>query len=163
MERNDAVLEKAEQALEAYLHGQGLRCTPERNAILEAVFMTDGNFTPDMLLEEMTERQNFRVSRATVYNNLTIFEQAGLVKRLLHEGKIKYTLGWHENCNVSLVCSGCGQVTEIQNKRIDKLVHEMKLRRFQMTGYSLQIFGLCSKCSQALRRRMKQKKNRQNK
>ena len=163
MERSDMSFDNAKQALETYLHAKGLRCTPERNAILEAVFGFDGNFTPEMLLEEMTERQNFRVSRATVYNNLTIFEQAGLVKRLLHEGKIKYTLGWHENCNVSLVCSGCGQITEIQNKRIDRLVHEMKLRRFQMTGYSLQIFGLCSKCSQALKRRMKQIKNRQNK
>lgn len=165
MEKNEDIisLDRAKQTLETYLHGKGLRCTPERNAILEAVFVREGNFTPDMILEEMTERHNFRVSRATVYNNLAIFEQAGLVNRVLHDGKIRYTPGWHENCNVSLVCTSCGRTTEIQNKRIDRLVHEMKLPRFQMTGYSLQVFGLCSKCRQARKRKLKNLENKRNK
>ncbi|MCQ2083787.1 MAG: transcriptional repressor [Bacteroidaceae bacterium] len=163
MEKSESAQNRAKQALETYLHGHGLRCTPERFAILEAVFNIDGNFSPDMLLEEMTERQNFRVSRATVYNNLIIFEQAGLVKRLLLGGSIRFVLGWHENCNMSLVCTGCGKVTDIQDRKIDTQIHDLKMRRFQMTGYSIQVFGLCSKCSQALKRRMKKIENKRNK
>ena len=63
---------QAREILDQYLESNQHRKTPERYAILDAVFSMRGHFT----LEELgaaLERKNFRVSRATLYNTIHFF------------------------------------------------------------------------------------------
>ena len=49
-----------------YLKENKCRCTPERYAILDAIYSINGSFEIPDLLKLLEEKKKFRVSRATV-------------------------------------------------------------------------------------------------
>ena len=63
---------QAREILDQYLESNQHRKTPERYAVLDAVYSIDGHFTLEELDAELTKR-NFRVSRATLYNTMHLF------------------------------------------------------------------------------------------
>ena len=50
-----------------FLKYKALRNTPERFAILEAIYKTEGHFTPETLLESIVNKQNFRSVRTICF------------------------------------------------------------------------------------------------
>lgn len=76
-EKNKA---KVREILDTYLECNHHRKTPERYAVLDAVYSIDGHFTLEELDAELTKR-NFRVSRATLYNTMHLFIELRLVMR----------------------------------------------------------------------------------
>ena len=77
MEEN--VKETVKQLLTEYLEANGHRKTPERYAILEAVYTIKGHFGIDELYNYMETESKFRVSRATLYNNIILLVDANLI------------------------------------------------------------------------------------
>ncbi|MBO4267951.1 MAG: transcriptional repressor [Bacteroidaceae bacterium] len=154
MDRNEE-LRQAMMALTDYLHVHGLRSTPERNALLKAVYTYDGYFKPETLSFDMLEKHGFRVCRATVYNNLGLFEEAGLVQRVWLNGETGYRRSWTNRYSIHMICTGCGSVVECSDDKVRAQIEDMRKKRFVMTGYSLSIQGLCGKCSAALKRKRK--------
>ena len=71
--------ETAKQFLAMYLHTKGYRRTPERYAILDSVCNIEGSFDLNVLYNKLNENPKFRISRATVYNNIGLLVDAGLV------------------------------------------------------------------------------------
>jgi len=69
---------QARKILDQYLETNNYRRTPERYAILDAVFSIKGHFSLDQL-NEYIKNQNFKVSRATLYNTLRLFIKLRLV------------------------------------------------------------------------------------
>lgn len=69
------VKDTVSQILTNYLELNNRRKTPERYAILEAVYDMDGHFTLDELGEKLSEEDKFPVSRATLYNTLETFSR----------------------------------------------------------------------------------------
>jgi len=157
-DRTDIGAVGGEQELRAYLHDRGLRYSAERLEILECIRSMERLFSPEELFEAVSERQNFRLSRATVYNNLHVFESVGLVQRVLLEGNVRYDRGWHGNCSTRLVCRKCQKTVDCHDDRLDRLVPDMKMKRFRMEGFTLYVYGLCSRCAQ-IEKRKKVSKN----
>ena len=83
-------LGQARQNLTDYLRLNSLRNTPERNALLEVVYSTDVPMQAEELARLMTEGGRLRISRATVYNNLRLFEEAGLLRKVFQDDKVLY-------------------------------------------------------------------------
>ena len=63
------VKDTVRQIFTEYLNANGHRKTPERYAILDTIYSIDGHFDIDMLYSQMMNQENFRVSRATLYNH----------------------------------------------------------------------------------------------
>ena len=72
-EKKDGAYSVVERILDNYLEMNNHRKTPERYAILRAVYGMEGHFTLDELGEKLTEDYKFPVSRATLYNTLNLF------------------------------------------------------------------------------------------
>lgn len=73
------VKDTVRQIFTEYLNANGHRKTPERYAILDTIYSIDGHFDIDMLYSQMMNQENFRVSRATLYNTIILLINARLV------------------------------------------------------------------------------------
>ena len=73
------VKDTVRQIFTEYLNMNGHRKTPERYAILDTIYSIDGHFDVDTLYSLMADQENFRVSRATLYNTIILLINARLV------------------------------------------------------------------------------------
>jgi len=138
--------------LASYLEQNNLRKTPERFAILDAVYSIDGHFTLDELSEKLVDEERFPVSRATLYNTLKLFMELRLVIRHRFQGSTKYEACYDNNSHCHQICTMCGKVTEFKSQKINSAINALKLRRFRKDGFSLYIYGICSTCQAKLTR-----------
>lgn len=151
----DSVRAAVERILDNYLEMNNHRKTPERYAILRAVYSISGHFTVDELGEILNEKYNFPVSRATLYNTLNLFLELRLVIRHRFQGSTKYEACYDNNCHCHQICSVCGKVTEIRSAEITAAIDSLHLKRFRKDGYTLYIYGVCSVCQGKLTRQKK--------
>ena len=146
------------QIFTEYLKANKMRCTPERYAILKAIYSINGSFDIETLLKLMEEKERFRVSRATIYNTITLLLNANLVTHHQFGSVSKYEKCFNSGKN-HLVCTNCHKVTEINNINLTETL-KANIKKFHLTHYSLYIYGLCSKCHQAAKRRRLKVKNK---
>ena len=159
MDKADS-LSQARQNLADYLRLNSLRNTPERNALLEVIYQADAPLQAEELSDLMTQgAAGLRVSRATVYNNLKLFEEAGLVRKVFQEDRIFFERTDKNRGVIRLICSGCATTTEMNSDKVRRQIAQMRTRRFTATGWVLNVYGFCGKCSADLKR----KQNRLNK
>ena len=156
--RND-VLQAVERILDSYLEMNNHRKTPERYAILKAVYSMGNHFTLDELGQKLAEDDRFPVSRATLYNTLNLFMELRLVIRHRFQGTTKYEACYAGDSHCHQICTVCGKVTEVKSPEITDAINQMHLKRFRKDGYTLYIYGICSTCQSVLTRRSNKLKN----
>ncbi|MBQ2787312.1 MAG: transcriptional repressor [Bacteroidaceae bacterium] len=145
------VEETVRQAFSDYLKENKLRRTPERYAILEAIYSIEDSFSIEDLLMQMEQGKKFRVSRATVYNTLTLLTNANLVIHHQFGAISKYEKCFKKEIGYT-VCTQCGRVTAMNNVLIEENI-KANIKKFHLTHYSLYVYGLCSKCHRTVKRR----------
>lgn len=152
MDKADAI-SAARQELADYLRFRSKRNTPERNQLLEAIYSVDTAISADELSEEMSRSSRFRISRATVYNNLRLFEDACLIRKVFLNGKVMYERTDRSKGVIRLICGGCGKTTEMNSDKVRRQIAMMPTRRFNATSWVLNMYGMCSRCAADLKRR----------
>ncbi len=155
IEKTDGVPQAVEHILDNYLEKNNHRKTPERYAILRAVYSMKGHFTLDELGMRLSEVQRFPVSRATLYNTLNLFLELRLVIRHRFQGTTKYEACYADNSHCHQICTICGKVTEVVSPEINQAIEQMHLKRFRKDGFSLYIYGICSICQGIITRKNK--------
>ena len=145
------------QILDNYLEMNNHRKTPERYAILRAVYNMVGHFTIDELGVKLAEEDKFPVSRATLYNTLNLFLELRLVIRHRFQGTTKYEAYRSGSNHCHQICTVCGKVTEVDVPDVVESIEALHLKRFRKDGFSLYIYGICSVCQGAITRKSKKK------
>ena len=156
----DSVKAAVERILDSYLEMNNHRKTPERYAILRAIYNTNGHFTLDELGEKMTKVYKFPVSRATLYNTLNLFMELRLVIRHRFQGTTKYEACYDNNSHCHQMCTVCGKVTEVRSPEIAEAINELHLKRFRKDGFTLYIYGICSTCQGKITRQKNLRKTK---
>jgi Fur family peroxide stress response transcriptional regulator len=131
-------------AIKRSLEGSGLRCTPQRYAVM--AFLIEHNRHPTA--EEIFEAVNCvdpRSSRATTYNNLRVLVQAGLVREVAVEGRAarfdaKGVRHHH------FICDHCGNVEDLKWYDVPRPASGSLGKRI-LREYELIFRGLCTKCA----------------
>lgn len=144
------------QILNNYLEQNNYRKTPERFAVLEAVYSFSSYFSIQDLSDRLVEKC-FPVSRATLYNTVRLLMKLRLVACLRLQEGVRYRACYASNY-CSQVCTVCGKVVEVKVPDVTDVFEKIHLRRFRKEGFSMYIYGTCSTC-QAMLTRLKNREN----
>lgn len=127
------------------LRERGLRLTPQRQLILEAVHGLE-HATPERVHAAVRERAA-GVNITTVYRTLELLEELGLVTHthLSHGSPTYHAANAHQH--VHLVCRSCGTVLEVDPVLVQPLAARLLDERgFRVDIGHVALFGLCQTC-----------------
>ncbi len=107
------------EAIKRTLEDSGLRCTPQRFAVM--AFLMEHNRHPTAAeIFKAVNRVDPRSSRATTYNNLRDLVHAGLVREVAVEGRAAQ-FDAKKTCGItSFICDRCGNVEDIAWYKVPK-------------------------------------------
>lgn len=128
------------------LHSEGLRMTPQRQVVLDAVSRL-GHATPEAVCAEVA-RVDASINASTVYRTLDLFERLGVVRHAhLGSGPATYHRG-DESAHLHLVCESCGRVTEAEVGLADSLAGSLRRAHgFVPDVAHMAISGTCADCA----------------
>jgi Fur family transcriptional regulator, ferric uptake regulator len=131
-------------ALRRTLHERGLRMTPQRQLVLDAV-RTLGHATPEQICTEV-QTVAPAVNITTVYRSLDLLERIGMVRHT-HLGHGAPTYSEQEHQHVHLVCHRCGAVVELATDVMDQLADRLlSASGFRLDVTHVALSGECRSC-----------------
>jgi Fur family ferric uptake transcriptional regulator len=139
------------ELLANYLVEHQLRHTPERYTILAKICELQ-RFTIDELRSKLTD---ITISRATVYNTLSLLEDARLIQKLDKEFGVRttqYELVHASDSSVQVICQRCSRVSTVRDTTISRMLADKKWSNFVPHHFSLYVFGHCKVCRRKIKR-----------
>lgn len=132
------------ESIKQSLEGSGLRCTPQRYAVM--AFLMECNRHPTAAeIFEAVNRVDPRSSRATTYNNLRDLVKAGLVREVAVEGRAARfdAKGMRHH---HFICDRCGNVEDMEWFAVPKPATGSLGKRV-VRECELIFRGLCMECA----------------
>ena len=142
---NDAGTTAAERAaLRSTLHAHGMRMTPQRQLVLDAVRELQ-HATPEQVCQRVQDTAP-TVNITTVYRALDLLEELGLVRHThLGHGAPTYSAEQHEH--VHLACHRCGRVSEAPTDVLAEVRGTLLAEYgFALDACHLALSGTCRDC-----------------
>ena len=129
---------------------QGLRLTPQRRIIIDAIHDASHELTAESIISTVQEKMP-EVNKSTVYRNLDFLEKAGCVfKSEVDNHTVYHHAEGHHHCH--LICKGCGKIIECDEELFEDLAGKL----FQTHGFHPQlqhmvVEGYCKECSEKIK------------
>lgn len=131
-----------ETRIEKLCIDRGMKMTDQRRVIARVLSVADDH--PDV--EEVHRRaasEDSRISIATVYRTMRLFEDAGIVERHdFGDGRARYEEAPEEHHD-HLINVKSGAVIEFHNEEIERLQEKIaKQHGLQLVGHRLELYGV---------------------
>jgi Fur family ferric uptake transcriptional regulator len=159
MKKKQEPLASLRDRLTQHMEEKSMRKTPERYEILRVAGLADGIFTIDRLMQLMKEHAKFQVSRATLFNTMELFCEAGLVIRHLVATAAHYEMRTDCNPKAYVICRQCNTITRVSTSTARLALQNLYVRYFSIEDKILYMHGLCRYC-QAKNRQLTKKQKR---
>jgi Fur family transcriptional regulator, peroxide stress response regulator len=132
------------EAIKRSFSGSGLRCTPQRYAVM-AYLMEQNRHPTAADIFAAVNRVDPRSSRATTYNNLRDLVRVGLVREVAVEGRAARfdAKGMRHH---HFICDRCGNVEDIEWCNVPRPASRSLGKRI-LRECELIFRGLCTKCA----------------
>lgn len=143
MNNNLELQEKVLSIFSAYLVQNGHRKTPERFAILSEIYDYKGHFDVETLYEKM-KKNNYRVSRATLYNTIELLLACNLVtKHQFGKNLAQYEKAHGSKQHDHLIFTDSNEVKEFCDPRIQQIKTTIEeLFDVDIQHHSLYFYGI---------------------
>jgi len=132
------------EAIKRSLETSGLRCTPQRYAVMQFLMDHSGHPTAAEIYAAVN-RADPRSSRATTYNNLRDLVQAGLVREVAIEGRAA-RFDAKGKRHHHFICDRCGNVEDLDWYDVPKPATGSLGKRV-LRETELIFRGLCARCA----------------
>lgn len=127
------------------LKESGVRITPQRHAVLEYLLNSMIHPTADDIYKAL-ESKFPNMSVATVYNNLRVLREIGLVRELNYgDSSSRFDCNTTEHYHI--VCEECGKIVDFHYPSLDEVeALAEKVAGFDITHHRLELYGTCEEC-----------------
>lgn len=121
---------------------KGLRMTDQRRVVAQVLSESDDH--PDVEeLHRRAHRVDPKISIATVYRTVRLFEEAGILTRHdFGDGRARYEQSPEEHHD-HLIDARSGKVIEFQSEEIEKLQEKIARKLgYRLVGHRLELYGV---------------------
>ncbi|WP_093857922.1 peroxide-responsive transcriptional repressor PerR [Tenuibacillus multivorans] len=140
--------QKLQEAL-AQLKNSGVRITPQRHAVLEYLMHTMNHPTADDIYKAL-EGKFPNMSVATVYNNLRVFQEIGLVRELTY-GDSSSRFDCNTSKHYHIICDSCGKIVDFHYPTLDEVEQlAEQVTGFDVSHHRMEVYGTCDECQTKL-------------
>ncbi|HLR42081.1 MAG TPA: peroxide-responsive transcriptional repressor PerR [Pseudogracilibacillus sp.] len=137
--------DKLQVAIER-LKKSGVRITPQRHAVLEYLLTSMSHPTADEIYKALEEKFP-NMSVATVYNNLRILREIGLIKELTY-GDDSSRFDSNMNDHYHIICEDCGKIVDFHYPTLDEIESlAEKVSGFDISHHRMELYGKCEQCA----------------
>jgi Fur family ferric uptake transcriptional regulator len=124
---------------------QNLRMTRQRQCILEELRKTRSHPNAEEVCQ-LVRRHLPRISLGTVYRNLEILSNCGMIQKLELAGWQRRYDGTVEN-HYHIRCAVCGRLQDLPLETLDFDLDSIRRKTdFEVYSHRLEFFGLCPEC-----------------
>lgn len=131
----------------AKLKESGVRITPQRHAVLEFLLTSMTHPTADEIYKAL--EANFpNMSVATVYNNLRVLKEAGLVHELTYgDNSSRFDCNMEDHYHIK--CTSCGKIVDFDYPMLDEVESlAEQVTGFDVSHHRMELYGTCKKCQE---------------
>lgn len=132
--------------IEDLLKKSSLKNTKQRNSILTIIEGVSEPVTAEEIYRELMRESN-KINLSTVYRTLQVLTNKGVLLKILKgDGTAAYELNDFEHKHY-ITCCLCKSSVLIDSCPVKELSENVSEKTgFKVTGHSLQLTGICSKC-----------------
>lgn len=136
--------DKASKILEDYIILKKLRRTPERNYLLKLIYDRNDHFGAEDLFHAIDKNQ-FNISKATVYNSLELFLECGIVtKHYLNNNTSIYEKAYGFKQHDHFICQECKKIIEFCDPRLYQIKKSLEeVLKVEINSHQLYLYGKC--------------------
>ena len=133
------------ESLARQLKAKGLRLTPQRLAIIEALIEKRDLHPGARSVYEEAKKRKKSLSLSTTYATLNELSRLGIIKTLQFDSmENRYEGNLKEHLN--LVCEGCGKILDYRVPPVADPQEIAKKTGFSVTDTRLEYYGYCTDC-----------------
>jgi Fur family ferric uptake transcriptional regulator len=122
------------------------RMTKQRKVILEELRKVTSHPTAD-LLHQMVRKRLPKISIATVYRNLEILSDEGMVLKMDVAGTQRRFDGNPEN-HYHIRCSMCGRVDDVHMELVSSIEENAtRVSGYRVFSHTVEFTGICPECA----------------
>jgi Fur family transcriptional regulator, ferric uptake regulator len=128
------------------LKSRGIRVTPQRAIILEAIETQPGHLTAEAVFAAV-QKVNSYINLATVYRTLDLLKELELITESdMGTGASHYALRTH-GPHHHAICRTCGRSFEFSHTLLEPFLDQLASRHaFVADAHHIVIFGWCDSC-----------------
>ncbi|MCC5911553.1 MAG: transcriptional repressor [Clostridiaceae bacterium] len=136
------------ELLEELLKNKGYKITKQRKLILTAFLNSHKHLLTAQEVHHIISEDDNTVNFSTVYRNLEILSQIGIVKRInLDNGVNSYELNIDNKHHHHLICKKCGETETISYCPMEEINKNIrKISQFTPIEHKIEIYGYCGSC-----------------
>lgn len=140
------VMNQIHSQLIEQLQAKGLRVTPQRAIIFEAIEKLEGHMTAEEIFEQVQQVSPY-ISLATVYRTLELLQELHLINQTNFGRSQAYFALKDHGSHHHLVCHECGHIEEFSDEIFDPVRAELRRQYgFKVQTDHMSIFGVCKTC-----------------
>lgn len=136
--------QQLEKAIDT-LKGSGVRITPQRHAVLDYLLNSELHPTADEIYKAL-EGKFPNMSVATVYNNLRVLKEIGLVRELTYgDSSSRFDSDTTEHYHI--ICEECGKIVDFYYPTLNEVESlAEQVTGFDVSHHRMELYGTCEDC-----------------